>query len=548
MFLHASIGYVKTPAGGLALDPDEQARAVVRLVFDKFDELGTAHALVRYLRHHHLRLPVRPIEGPNRGQLEWRLARRSTVLRMLHHPVYAGTYAFGRCPIDPKRRRRDGQTPCVRIAPMEEWQVIRHDQVPAYITWEQYLRNVERLRRNRTTAATPGHARKGSALLSGLVVCGRCGHRLHALYGTAGRPRYEGVAHRNCGELPACRGLSAAALDVLIADQVLRVLTPAGIELGLRAAEDIERERERLDAHCRAEIERAAYEARLAERSYRAVDPENRLVARTLERHWEETLRREREVCEGYDRFRRESPRRLTAVERARIRALAADVPALWRAADTPAADKKEILRTLIERVTVTIQGTTEQTHIRIHWIGGSVSEHALRRPVGRYDQLADFPRLRQRIVTGLAGGQTAAQIAERLNREGFLPPSGRVDRFTPSMISDLASRLGLNRPRRPVVRLLADEWWTRDLSVELGVSLTRLQHWVKRGYVHWRKVGRKGLQVIWADADERDRLRRLRDHPRQNRLDHYPAELIRPKRRSTDAGEARRNKNPKGR
>ena len=181
LIINAPIGYVKTPAGGLALDPDDQVRAVVRLIFDKFDELGTAHAVTRYLRQNHIRLGIRPHDGPNRGNLEWRPALVSTVYRILTHPAYAGTYAYGRTPIEPKRRRRNGQ-PGIRHAPMAEWAVTLHDRLPAYITWEQYLRNTERLRQNRTTATTRGTARQGIALLSGLVFCGRCGRRKGVLY------------------------------------------------------------------------------------------------------------------------------------------------------------------------------------------------------------------------------------------------------------------------------------------------------------------------------------------------------------------------------
>src|SRR5262249_55549034 len=153
----------------------------------------------------------------------------STVFRMLRNPTYAGTYAFGQRPVDPKRRRRDGQTPCTRVAPMDEWLVLKHDQVPAYITWEQHLRNREQLRNNRCTAATPGQPGKGVALLSGVVVCNKCGHRMHVLYGTPAHPRYECVSHLRRGEQRTCPGLVAAPLDALVAEQVLRVLTPAEI-------------------------------------------------------------------------------------------------------------------------------------------------------------------------------------------------------------------------------------------------------------------------------------------------------------------------------
>ncbi len=287
LLTNAPIGYVKTPAGGLALDPDEQVQRVVRLVFDKFDELGTAHAVTRYLRENHIRLGIRAHDGPNRGNLEWRPALASTVYRMLAHPAYAGTYAYGRPPIEPRRRRRNGQ-PGIRRAQMAEWAVTLPDRLPAYITWERFLRNTEQLRQNRTTATTKGHARQGIALLAGLVYCGHCGHRKGLLYGATSRPRYDCVTRRQPGEPRTCPGISAAALDAAVSEQVLRALTPAGIELSVAAAGDIERERARLDAHWKAELERAGYEVRLAERSYRAADPDNRLVVRTLERRWEE--------------------------------------------------------------------------------------------------------------------------------------------------------------------------------------------------------------------------------------------------------------------
>jgi DNA invertase Pin-like site-specific DNA recombinase len=529
LVINAPIGYVKTPTGGLALDPDDQVRAGVRLIFDKFDELGTANAVTRYLRQNHIRLGIRPHDGPNRGNLEWRPALVSTVYRILTHPGYAGTYAYGRTPIEPKRRRRNGQ-PGIRHAPMAEWAVTLHDRLPAYITWEEYLCNTERLRQNRTTATTRGTARQGIVLLSGLVFCGRCGRRKGVLYSATSRPRYECVTHLQPGEARTCPGICAVVLDAAVGEQVLRALTPAGIELSLTAAGDIERERARLDAHWREELERAGYEARLAERSYRAVDPDNRLVARTLEQRWEDALRREQEAREAYDRFRLESPRRLTPEELDHIRAWAADIPSLWNAADTPAADRKEIARALIERVTVTMPGDAENVVVRIQWIGGTSTEHALRRPISRYERLTDFPRMRRLVEAAVAAGQSAAQIAECLYREGFRPPSGRADRFTPGRARDLVYRLGLSPRRRPAESLAVDEWWIRDLVDELGVGYNRFQEWARKGYVHARRVGSRKHLVIWADAEEQDRLRRLRDAFRPGRTSRYPAELTRPK------------------
>ena len=265
------------------------------------------------------------------------------------------------------------------------------------------------------------------------------------VYNSVSWPRYECMRHLQPGEARTCPGISAAALDAAVAEQVLRALTPAGIELSLTAAGDIERERARLDTQWRAELERAGYEARLAERSYRAVDPDNRLVARTLEQRWEEALRREQEVREGYDRFRRESPRRLTPEELNRIRSLAADIPSLWNAADTPAADRKEIVRALVESVTVTVRDNTEHVMLRLEWIGGASTEHSLRRTISCYKRLCDFPRMQSLVEAAVAAGQTSEQIAECLNREGFRPVSNRDDRFTPSRAGELVYRLGLS-------------------------------------------------------------------------------------------------------
>ena len=275
------------------------------------------------------------------------------------------------------------------------------------------------------------------------------------------------------------------------------------------------------------------YEARLAERSYRAVDPENRLVARTLEQRWEDALRHEQEVREGYDRFRRESPRRLTPEELDRIRALAADIPSLWNAADTPAADRKEIVRALIERVTVTIAGDAENVVVRIRWIGGTSTEHALRRPISRYERLADFPRMQ---AVGGGGRRGRSDLARRSPNASTGRASARhrsrADRFTPERARELVYRLGLSPRRRPAEALAVDEWWIRDLADELGVGYSRFKEWVKKGYVHARRVGSRKHLVIWADAEERERLRRLRDDFRPGRTSRYPAELTRPKAR----------------
>jgi hypothetical protein len=191
-----------------------------------------------------------------------------------------------------------------------------------------------------------------------------------------------------------------------------------------------------------------------------------------------------------------------------------------------------EIVRALIGRVTVTMPGDAENVVVRIQWLGGTSTEHGLRRPIRCYECLTDFPRMRRLVEAAVAAGQSAAQIAETLDREGFRPPSGRADRFTPERARDLVYRLGLSPRRRPAERLAADEWWVRDLADELGLGYPRFKEWAKRGYVHARRVGRRRHLVIWADAEELERLCRLRDAFGPGRTSRYPVELTRPKAR----------------
>src|SRR5262249_55548216 len=202
--------------------------------------------------------------------------------------------------------------------------------------------------------------------------------------------------------------------------QVLRALEPAAVELSLRAHADIEQERRRLEKHWQQRRQRARYDVELAERRYQAVDPENRLVASTLEKRWEELLAQEKQLQEEYDRFLRQTPVRLSPEERARVTALTSDIPALWDAPATTNVDRKQIVRCLVERVTVHARSDSEFAGATVYWAGGYESHHEFVRPVRRYEHLRDLEPLLDRAQELREGGQTVRQIAERLNAEGF--------------------------------------------------------------------------------------------------------------------------------
>lgn len=537
VYNHAPSGYVKLPAGALALDADEQAQGVIRLIFDQFERLGTVHGLLRYLVEHGIRMPIRPHAGPNRGQLEWHRPNRVTLQNLLHHPLYAGYYRWGHRAIDPRRqvagRPGTGRT----LRQPKDCLVLLEDRCPAYITVARFWTNQERLESNRARAASLGAVRHGPSLLGGLLICGRCGRRLLVNYTNAGSAlRYSctrGVI--DYGE-PVCQSLSGQRLDALISAQVLAVLQPAALELHLTAAADVEQERQRLHQHWQQQLERGRYQRDRAARQYEAVEPENRLVARSLEGRWEEALQEQRRLEEDYERFCRSQPATLSVAEREQIRSLARAIPELWHADSTTAADRQRLVRFLIERVEILVQGATDQVAVSIHWAGGFVSQHELVRAVQRYEQLADYPRLRARIEALRAQGQSLAQVADCLNQEGFHPPK-RAERFTMSMVAGFLAKKGLSGPRPRALSaagmLHKGEWLLTDLARQLGMPSATLHRWRRVGWVHARKLPVPGGHwAIWAAGTELKRLARLRRFHRVRRDQAIPEELTIPKSR----------------
>jgi hypothetical protein len=495
--------------------------------------------LLDYLVTRGIRLGMREHRGPARGQLVWRPARRCTLYEMLRHPAYAWAYVYGRHTNDPSRRVAGRSKTGRRAAAPGEWVCLLKGRIPAYITWEQYESNLRRLRDNdRGRGASRAARGRAPTLLNGLLTCGRCGRPMAARSTRPGaNPRYACDAEKQEYGGPPCQGLSAAAVDRLIEGLVLRAVEPAALELSLRAADRAERDREDLHRHWRQTLERAGYEARRARRQYDAVDPENRLVARELERQWERRLVDLRRLEEEYDRFRHEQPRHLTAEDRERIRALAADVPALWSATTTSGVDRQAVVRRLIERVVVDRRETSEVVEVVVRWHGGSVSRHVVHQGLRRYDQLGDYAGLEARVRALRAAGRTGEQIAEALNREGYPPP--RDGAFTGNRVRKLFTRLGLaDFPAGvggPADLPGEHERWLPDLAAELGVSPIVVHRWRWSGKLHARQLaGANGRWIVWADQEEVGRLRRLRAYEVEHRRKDAPQELTTPKARIT--------------
>jgi DNA invertase Pin-like site-specific DNA recombinase len=534
---HAPIGYVRTPAGDLVLDPDEQVQAVVRLVFEQFPRRGSVQGLLRWLARNDVKMPVRPHFGSNRGELEWRRPNRVTLLNLLHHPIYAGAYRWGHREIDPRKKVPGRPTTGRTFNAHDACRVLIQDRFPAYIPWEEFENNQEKLQENSALSKMLSAPRHGPSVLAGLVVCGHCGHRMLVGYtntATTKTLRYRCLRAAIDYGGDECQSLSGATLESLVVERLLQAVSPASLELSLAASADIECERKQLDDHWRQRLARSRYEIDQARRQYAAVDPEHRLVARELERRWDEALRADEQLQADYARFQRACPTQLAAQEREQIIALAQDLPALWHAASTTPEDRQTIARLLLEQVTVTVEGNTDRIEAELRWAGGFVSRHTLHRPVQTYEQLWNYKELVTRIDALRAKRKTLSEIAATLNAEGFHPPK-RSLRFTKAILGcflrDRGVRTGpLPRSVTDKQQLQTNEWWLADLAAELSMPIATLHRWQRVGWIASRKVSAAGGRgAIYADADELKRLRQLRTTPR-GWPQPFPQELITPK------------------
>jgi DNA invertase Pin-like site-specific DNA recombinase len=430
-------GYILGPERRLQLDLDEQVQHVVRLIFEEFTRLGSVSGVLRHLRQQQIQLPFRPQSASQSGRLLWHVPHRETVRKLLRHPAYAGAYTWGRNAVDPHRKVPGQRGHGRKVTDPEACAVFLRDNHPAYITWEQYQSNLQRLKQQRQHGPVPGPRRTTVAVAAGLVVCGLCGRRMQT--------RYRRLLRYSCewGALDyaaaRCQSFAGASLEQLVQEQILQVVTPASLALSQRAAQECERQRVTLDRQWRLRLERACQDADRASRQYDAVEPENRLVARSLERAWEKAMLAQRALEEEYDRFRQTQSPGLTAAQRSQIDALAKDLPKLWNSPQTSVVDKRRVARLLLQRIVVWAPASSQQAKVQLHWAGGVVTEHQILHTLGSWNQLPDFKTLLEQLRQWHVSGWTSRRIAEELNRQGRTTPRGNP--FTRDVVRQLLSR-----------------------------------------------------------------------------------------------------------
>ena len=509
---------------------------MIRLIFEEFGRWGSMRGVLRYLLANNIKMPIRPHKGPNQGLLEWRRATSGAVRTVLTNPLFAGMYFFGRHQTDPRRQKPGRRGTGRHLVKLDEYHVLIPDHCPAYITREQYDRNQKTIQDNRIIMASKGPARDGAALLGGILFCARCQLRMTVHYCAPGKPfRYSCPTGRREPDVPRCQSLSGRVLDELVTAKIMLALRPAALELSLRIADDLKKERQRLDQDWRQRLERCRYAAERAQRQYQVVEPENRLVGRELERQWEHAIQELEALTKDFARFQRTHPATLSDEQRDLIRSLSENLPTLWKASTTSASDRQRIVRLLVERIVVHVHDSSEHVDVALHWSGGFASQHELLRPVYGCHQLADYERLVDRIEVLRREGRSFEEIAIHLNREGFCPLQ-RAEKFHANIVCRLFRKLQRQRPSAREIERQAllgeNEWFALSLSAQLQIPKNTLHAWIRRGWVHVIRQlpGIRGRKICWADADEIDRLTRLRDTPRSWWYSPIPAELTTPK------------------
>jgi DNA invertase Pin-like site-specific DNA recombinase len=411
------VGYIHDEDGNTIIDPDEEVQAAIADLFAAFQRTGSAYGVVGVFKDR--RFPKRAYGGAWAGEVRWGALTHPRVLGVLSNPCYAGSYVFGRY-----RSRRtvspDG-TIATKVAqlPRSEWPVVIHDHHPGYIDWEQYLANERRLAANDTHSGQRP-PREGRAVCQGIVRCGACGGSMSTLHRREGSYYECGHSRADHINTPACRSVKAIVVDELVARRLLETVAPEEITLALAAADQVAERRTRASRAVELRVERAQYDAVRAERAFHSCEPENRLVARSLETRWETKLHElaaaEAELAEQANPAPEPS--------REQLEALARDLPRLWAAESTSEKDRKRLLRTIIADITLTSTPDSRELQVGIRWQSGACEQHVAQRPPRPADAKRT-PSAVIELITQLAPDHTNTQIADQLNTAGMRTSSG---------------------------------------------------------------------------------------------------------------------------
>ncbi|HWX27284.1 MAG TPA: recombinase family protein [Steroidobacteraceae bacterium] len=508
------VGYVYDEDGRTVIDLHEEVRAAVADVFASFEAKGSAYAVVAAFAGR--RFPTRAYGGVWAGEIRWGRLSHGRVLQLLANPSYAGAYVFGRF----RSRRAVDPDGTIRIKsaelPREQWQALIRDHHPAYITWETFLANTKRLAANCTCqGARP--VREGGALLQGIILCGGCGRAMSTTC-SGGKPIYD-CTHSRADHVTTaqCRSVLAEVVDRVVGQRLLEVLAPQEIALALAAVDEVTTRKANRNRALELRVERTRYEAARAERAFHHCDPDNRLVARSLERRWEEKLR---ELAEA-ERELACQMNEPALPSRDQLESLAADFPQLWAAPTTSGKERKRLLRSLIGDVTLISEPRSMQLRIGIRWRSGACEELMARRPHSA-PQVQRTPQDAIEIARRLGASRTNAELAAELNHAGLKSGTGRC--FNVASIQWMRYAYQIDRPQL----LAPGELSVKQVAARLGIAPDALYSWISQGQIAVRRAAGGRLCVPFTPEVEQTLRQRIANSNR-----------IRPRTQSVTVGDA---------
>ena len=491
------VGYVHDEAGEVVTDPDAEVQAAVRDVFAAFAACGSAYGVVAAFAGR--KFPLRAYGGAWAGQLRWGRLTHARVLGILKNPGYAGAYVFGRYASHRTVEPSGTVHTTITERPRADWPVLIKDHHEGYITWADYLASEARLAANHTAAgARP--AREGTALCQGIIICGSCGKPMMTNYHTDQRPSYECSSRRDRLTTPSCRTVVAACVDDAVAGALLDALTPGQIALALSAADEVAGRRQRVSRAAELAVERARYDADRAERAFCQVEPENRLVARSLEARWEARLAALAEAGQALEAAQDTLP---PLPGRDDLEKLAADLPALWNAPTTSARDRKRLLRTLIADVTVLPEPDRGKARIGIRWHTGATDELTIGRPV-HPGTARRSPAAAIELVQRLGPATSNDELVTRLNAAGHRTGHGRPFDIDAVQWIRHAYQVPVPDPCRP------GEISAAEAARRLGCGTSVIYHWIHTGQLTARRGSASRFCIPWdtqAEASCRTRI-----------------------------------------
>lgn len=476
--------------GEVLFHPDEAVTGAIRTVFERFAEFGSARRVWLWFRSEGLSLPLQSAPSGRTGPIRWIPATYTAIHSILTNPVYAGAYAYGKSRCERYVDEHGVVKKRMRHLPMEQWAVLLPDHHPGFIDWASFQANQARLDSN--TRPQPhqsgGAVREGSALLQGIVSCGHCGRRLLTHYrGRNSAPGYH-CAGKDIvdGRGQYCLNVGGLAIDKAVANAFLEAVRPAAVDAVRLSVGQLQANHDAALSQWRLEVERARYEAERAERRYRAVEPENRLVARGLETEWENRLRELAAAETELHRREQQRPSSPTPEQLKRLQMLGSDMGQVWDATTTTDRDRKELLRTLLEEVSLNLKRAEGHAHLILRWRGGAIT--TLDVAVPRFKPMG--PRTDEDTISllrRLAVLYPDEVIAGILNRQGRKTASG--ERFTANQVGSLRRYRGIPRFQPPEEPPTGELVSIRKAAQILGMNTSSIHRWLADGFIAGEQV-----------------------------------------------------------